>query len=392
MNIFLAGLRKRHTIARIFLFLFLVLSLGACEFPDTSAEPGSNKSTIQITVWDDQTQRPISKAEVYLQLPQQIFPVKYTDNTGRVAFEVDNNLLAGISSLTIQKDGYESQTHGLMLSNSPIFATYLVPVGATAVPREPTDTPIPPTQVLEVSPTSQPTETSAPTNTPTLMPTSTKINTPQPLATPNAITLTRREGSDTVYVLAGPDISNVHLGTLATNESAEVIGRTGQNEWLQIVTDRGVEGWVANCEVTLFSTNLGDVPITWTGLVTPKNCDDISSSGGAGISTSPVGNCVNVSLSYTDWPGREFDDILLSWSSVPSTAVKLQLWVEGPTNDGVTAYVIFPTFSDIYTPYKVELFKFEDGDFKPRATYTYVVQPYNEDDQIICTTQGVFVP
>lgn len=195
-----------------------------------------------------------------------------------------------------------------------------------------------------------------------------------------------------MFVLAGPDVSNVQLGTLAVNETAEVIGRTGQNEWLQIMTDRGVQGWVANCEVTLSSSNLSSVAITWTDLVTPKNCDDTDSSGETGTTVSPVGSCVNVSLSHTDWPGREFDDVLLSWSDVPSTATRLKLWVSGPTNDGVSSYVIHPTYSDINVAYKVELFKFEDGDFKPGATYTYVVQPFNAAGNVICTTEGTFIP
>lgn len=189
------------------------------------------------------------------------------------------------------------------------------PLAATAVPREtPSATPIPPDiPTKRHRNTVAPTITATLTNTP-MPPSPTPTYNPTSPPPADGITLTRREGAETVFVLAGPDVSNVQLGTLAVNETAEVIGRTGQNEWLQIMTDRGVQGWVANCEVTLSSSNLSSVAITWTDSVTPKNCDDTDSFWETGTTVSPVGSCVNVSLSHTDWPGPEFDDVLLSWS------------------------------------------------------------------------------
>ncbi len=264
-----AGLSlKRSFLALVYLIILSTLVAG-CQISD----PESNNSTVQIAVWDDQTLKPVDRAEVFLRLPEQVYPVEYTDTVGRAIFEVDRGFLNGISQVTIQKDGYQTQTHNLMLSNAPLFQTYLVPVGATAVPREtPSVTPIPPTPQPEDTATSPVTETSVPTNT--AVPTTKPTNTPRPSSPANTITLTRREGAETVFVLAGPDVSNVQLGTLAVNETAEVIGRTRQNEWLLVITDRGVQGWVANCEVTLSSSDLSSVTITWTGLVTPKNCGD----------------------------------------------------------------------------------------------------------------------
>ncbi|VAW41751.1 hypothetical protein MNBD_CHLOROFLEXI01-2035 [hydrothermal vent metagenome] len=77
---------------------------------------------------------------------------------------------------------------------------------------------------------------------------------------------------------------------------------------------------------------------------------------------------------------------------MPFTATRLNLWVTGPNEDGETAFVIDPTLSDVNIPYNVEKFKFEGGNFIPEATYTYVVQPFNANNEIICTTQGTFVP
>ncbi|MCP4421316.1 MAG: hypothetical protein GY805_32295 [Chloroflexi bacterium] len=324
---------------------------------------------------------------MHLNLPQQVYPVKYTDNAGRAVFEISNELLDGISNVVIRKEGYQTQTHILMLANAPLFTTYLVPIGATAVPREtPTATPIPATPRPDDTNTPVPTDTAVPTST--LQPTATHTSTPVPST--DTVTVIRREGSETVYVLAGPDVINERLGTLAANESGTVIGRTSGNEWLQIVTSRGVQGWVADCEITLSIGTLSAILITWDDLVTAKNCAGEGSSSGSEFTQS--GSCVTVSLSFTEWPTRYFDDVLLSWSNVPSTASRLKLWITGPNEDGETAFIIDPTFSDVDIFYKVEVFKFEEGGFIPDATYTYVVQPFNAANQIICTTQGTFVP
>lgn len=267
MTTVFAGLPLKRSFLALVSLIILSTLVAGCQISD----PESNKSTVQIAVWDDQTLKPVDRAEVFLRLPEQVYPVEYTDTVGRAIFEVDKAFLNGVSEVIIQKDGYQTQTHNLMLSNAPLFQTYLVPVGATAVPREtPSATPIPPTSRPDDTATPLPTVTATSTNTP-IPPSPTPTYKP-PSA--NGITLTRREGAETVFVLAGPDVSNVQLGTLAVNETAEVIGRTRQNEWLLVITDRGVQGWVANCEVTLSSSDLSSVTITWTGLVTPKNCGD----------------------------------------------------------------------------------------------------------------------
>lgn len=395
---------RSHTIVRYLASLILVFLVSGCIFnpaptPTPQASivstpdgPISSEKPVQVLVWDDEGQVPLTRANVSLTIPNQIFPVKLTDNTGKAVFDVREELLTQTATFIIQKEGYQPQTHIVTLANAPVLTVYLVPVGATAVPREVTNTPVPPTPEPSSTVTPTPTATFTPTNTPTptLTPTLAPTNTPQPqpAVITSEITLTRKEDVETVFVLAGPDVSNVPLGTLAVDEIAILIGRTQQNEWLQIKTERDVEGWVANCEVVLSSSDLDDVPIAWNGAVTAKTC----ATGNSGTTVVPAGPCVNVTLSRTDWPSKEFDDVLMTWSNVPANATQLWLWVEGPTNDGVIAYVIHPTASDIQTPYKVELFKFEDGDFKPGVPYTYVVQPLNAAGSIICTTQGTFVP
>lgn len=386
---------KPHHYLNLFLFVsFFLLGLGGCgsgTLPEATPGVAADTKPVQVLVWDDAKQVPLLRATVTLTIPNNVFPEKETDNSGRVVFDVRDDLLKLTATFVIQKEGYQPQRHTVTLDSAPVITAYLVPNDATAVPREtPSATPVPPTPQPSDTNTPVATDTATSTNTPT--PTVTSTNTPLPSPPVDAITITRREGVSTVYVLAGPDESNLQLGTLAVNEVGEVIGRTEQNEWLQIITSRNVQGWVANCEAALSSPNLGNVPITWEGPVTAKNCLSGSIDSGSGMPVSTGGSCVKVALSRTDWPSREFDDVLLTWSSVPSTAVRLKLWVTGPTNTGESAFVIHPTFSDKNTSYEVELFKFEDGDFEPGAIYTYVVQPFNASDQIICTTQGTFVP
>lgn len=358
----------------------------------------SNKQLIQVLVRDAETQLPLKNVQVRLLISGQTFPMRVSDNYGLVTFDVGSNLLGETVEFEAINPDYVIYRQNVTLDNASRVDIYMVREGAVldasieevnTIISEKGDTPTPDLEEVlpdepTVTSTSTVTSTATPTETPT--PTTTPTKTPSPSA-PNSVTLTRREGADTVYILAGPDIVNAKLGTLGVYEVAPVLGRTSESEWLKIVNDSGIEGWVADCEVTLSSTNLSNVPVVWTDLVTARDCDGSPPP----LTPYPPNGCVNVSMTRTDWPDREFDDILLSWSNVPGAATRLELWVTGPTNDGVIAYVIYPTFSDVNTPYEVELFKFEDGDFKPGATYTYVVRPYNGNN-LICTTQGTFVP
>jgi hypothetical protein len=392
MNIFSAFPRFRCNFAYFGLCIIVGLLVTGCVFnspPATAVAPKGPKTVpIQIFVRDDETRRRLPMANVRLTIASTTYSMQQSDNNGLVVFNIDETLLNKVGELEVEIAGYQVNIQNVTVKNAETVSVWMVREGATAVPTEtPTNTPIPPTLQPDDTNTPMPTDTAVPTNTRT--PTATQTKTPSPTPS-DGITVMRAAGTSSVFVLAGPDVSNVQLGTLGENESGEVIGRTEGNEWLQIITDRNVQGWVANCEVTPSSTDLSGITVTWSGPVTTKSC----SIGGSSGSTPPSdsGSCVTVSQTHTEWPDRLFDDVLLSWSNVPSTATRLNLWVTGPNEDGETAFVIDPTFSDVDIPYNVEKFKFEGGNFIPEATYTYVVQPFNAANEIICTTQGTFVP
>ena len=337
----------------IFLLAMVGLLLSACnggrETTQATAQPiSSNKTLIQVSVRDANSLYPIKNVRVRLIIPEQTFPVQVTDEYGMATFDVDVSLLQKNAQFEAVMPGYEIYLQRVTLDNASVLPIALVSTNLNADDQElessETLTSTPTTTVTATSlptNTAVPTTTPLPTNTPTATPTYTPTATATNTSTPNSseqltdtITLLRRDGAETVYVLAGPDVSNVQLGTLAADETAEVIGRSQQNEWLKIRTERDVEGWVANCEVELSTPDLEDVPVIWNGAVTAKICTNGISD--TNIESSPLGQCVNVLLTPTDWPGREFDDILLTWSNVPANATQLKLWVEARAHDGVT--------------------------------------------------------
>lgn len=281
---------KRHTkrySKPVQIILYLIGSLFL-----TFLSAGCHTFNYVIRIQDSNTLSNISNAEVSLEVSGLPPLIQYSDNEGIVIMPIDSERVGQIGKIVVSAEGYKNYTRNFEIRDGELPDLFrLEPenssqesvaiINDTELPNEATSTPtrgpelITPTLMATVPraiATYDPTEIP----TPTSLPTATSTAAQQPtLVTPTIqVTLTRREGANIVYVLAGPDVSNVQLGTLAVNETAEVIGRTRQNEWLLVITDRGVQGWVANCEVTLSSSDLSSVTITWTGLVTPKNCGD----------------------------------------------------------------------------------------------------------------------
>lgn len=190
---------------------------------------------------------------------------------------------------------------------------------------------------------------------------------------------------DGMFVYAGPDSGQPHMGVLRLRETADVIGKTQQGEWLEVITSRGIEGWIDPQFVGLVTGSLDQVPVTWRGPVTPPQATPIVGGG------TPQ-SCVTVTVSKRDVPLKAFDDVTLSWSNAPSGTARLWLSVYVPQANGSKTYAVFPTYSDLITPYIIHEWVFADRHFAPNTTFTYAVEAQDAGGNRICTTTGAFVP
>ena len=117
-------------------------------------------------------------------------------------------------------------------------ASLLVADTDTPVPTrtpKPTDTPRP-TETPTLTPTHTPTHTPSKTPTDTPTPTLTFTATPEPKAVVNVASINFREGPGQVYG---------RVGYLYEGDVLDIISRTEDSLWLRVVTQDGIEGWVA---------------------------------------------------------------------------------------------------------------------------------------------------
>ena len=88
-----------------------------------------------------------------------------------------------------------------------------------------------------------------PTQQPTLTPAPSK--TPQPTAASQVKASVQNAG---VNVRSGPGTTFDVIGGLVTNDVVTVVGRTSDGSWLEIVTSKGLKGWVYAAVVSVTGT------------------------------------------------------------------------------------------------------------------------------------------
>ncbi len=115
-------------------------------------------------------------------------------------------------------------------ASSGVPAAVAMAPTATAT-QVPTDTPVPPTETPTPEPTATPTSTSAPE--PTATGTATPVSQPQ-ASTTSPINV--RSGPGTVY----PVVAQLQPG-----RPVDILGRSGDRAWWQVLLPNGSEGWVA---------------------------------------------------------------------------------------------------------------------------------------------------
>lgn len=151
------------------------------------------------------------------------------------------------------------------------------PSPTTTLPAWPTITAVP-TVVLPTAtvtllpPTPRPTATPLPTMTPTLLPTGT------PTARPSGEVA---EGRGGLRIRQDPDAESWVLGNLPEDMTITIVGRTGDNYWLEVETPDGVIGWTWGSYIT-HAVDLTTIPVTSDVLqpTTPPRVQGPVSSGG----------------------------------------------------------------------------------------------------------------
>lgn len=119
---------------------------------------------------------------------------------------------------------------------SRMASEYLARQGGAAVAEvqaNPTDTLLPPTDTPVPTDTPEPTATATPTPEPTATPTATPLPEPQVLADSQGLNV--RGGPGTLYPV---------VGQMRQGDTADILARSADGSWWQVVLADGSEGWV----------------------------------------------------------------------------------------------------------------------------------------------------
>jgi uncharacterized protein YgiM (DUF1202 family) len=126
-----------------------------------------------------------------------------------------------------------------------------------------------------------------PTPSPTLTPTQTPIPSPTPTLPPGAnAQVSGREG---VNLRDGAGTQYQRLQTLPPGTPLLLIGRNQSMTWLEVATFEGRFGWVSAEFITVYNSNVGNLPVSWVDLPTQPPL-----AGVPGISASFGQNRPNV--------------------------------------------------------------------------------------------------
>jgi len=155
--------------------------------------------------------------------------------------------LKGVSS-TVEQPPASNNRNSLIVIGVVVIVALIVSVLLVASPKGPSDEELTQTQnaVLALAATETadnlPTGTDAPPSlTPTDTPTQRPTNTRPPSETPDVPVVSARRDID---IRLGPGANFEVVSTLAADDALEVIGRTEDNRWIQVLRLDGTEGWI----------------------------------------------------------------------------------------------------------------------------------------------------
>jgi uncharacterized protein YgiM (DUF1202 family) len=134
------------------------------------------------------------------------------------------------------------------------LVAYLI---AACTGGEPTPTPSP-------TPTETPTQMPTPSPVPTIAPTSTPLPTATPLTSQIPRVLARAD--ELVYVRAEPNTLLPVTGVFESNQSWQAVGRTNDNQWLEVLYGEGESGWIVHLPGE-YSIDLLDLPVSGQSVI-----------------------------------------------------------------------------------------------------------------------------
>ncbi|MCA9943982.1 MAG: hypothetical protein KC449_10895 [Anaerolineales bacterium] len=342
--------------------------------------PNSNEFIYTVKLISEQDQAPISSAKLDLKIENQLIQ-KETDLNGQATFQIPNIYNGKIGELNIEIDGeyvgflemelakeFSPNEISINLkSNIPEISTPTKAPSATAtatiIPEEPTATVTPSQTATQVS---SPTPSATPTATPTLTPT------PSNEDTGYLIVVAPRGTAVNIYTQAS-SVTGAPRAQVVQDDILLILESDG--DWHRVqIQKNGIEGWIENKPAD----------------VQPFNGTPPATSIPATIETTATSSCITVSTAQNSISDDIFDDVTLNWHNPPAGTSELKIEVKGINSNGQNAVVVGPVFSDLNSPYTVQQWMFEAGNFTFDSTYTFFVTVLDGAGNQICQTTGTF--
>ncbi|MCA9900019.1 MAG: hypothetical protein H6654_16785 [Ardenticatenaceae bacterium] len=342
--------------------------------------PSSDEFSYTVKLISEVGSNPISNAELDLNIGNQHFQ-KNSDLNGQATFRIPNLYSGRMGDLNIKIDG---ENIGFLEVNlAEEFSPNEISINLeSAIPEINTPTP---------TPSSAPSATNLPTKTPTAIPSpvATHENTPTQTATASAtptLVATTNAIVPEVLIVVAPKGTAVNVYTQPSSITGAPRAQVVQNDilliletednWYRVqIQKNNIEGWIENKpeDIQLFS---GTPPATLPSGSTPA--------------TSIPSTCITVFVTRNSISNDFFDDVTLNWQNPPIGTHELQIIVTGINSNGEEAFVVPSAISDLNSPYTIQQWMFEAGNFTFNSTFTFYVNVLDSESNQICQTIGNF--
>ena len=149
--------------------------------------------------------------------------------------------------------------------------------------------------------------------------------------------------TDTLNLRAGPDTAHPIIDTLRQGTRLDVVARTPDSQWLQVIVAGSTRGWVSRGLVTL-NTPLQSIPIASTIPTPPKPTPTFTP-----VTASPTSRPASYARPKLKSPPHEFstgwpDEVILRWGWPdssrcdplgPDEYFDVRVWTGGQPHSGI---------------------------------------------------------